>query len=56
MLIAFYLGIAMKIWLNLPNVIFLLTNCYKPVKRFRVTCLLTVQYDTREYGTIAGVI
>ena len=30
--------------------------CYKSVQRFRVTCLFTGQYDTREYGTIAGVI
>ena len=29
--------------------------CYKSVQRFRVTCLFTSQYDTREYGTIAGV-
>ena len=28
----------------------------KEVQRFRVTCLLTGQYDTEEYGTIAGVI
>ena len=31
-------------------------NCYKSVQRFRVTCLFTGQYDTREYGTIAGAI
>ena len=30
--------------------------CYKSVQRFRVTCLFTGQYDTGEYGTIAGVI
>ena len=29
---------------------------YKVVQRFRVTCLFTGQYDTEEYGTIAGVI
>ena len=28
----------------------------KEVQRFRVTCLLTGQYDTEVYGTIAGVI
>ena len=28
----------------------------KEVQRFRATCLLTGQYDTDEYGTIAGVI
>ena len=32
------------------------TFCYKLVQSFRVTCLFTGQYDTREYGTIAGVI
>ena len=32
------------------------TNCYKSVQSFRVTCLFTGQYDTKEYGTIAGVI
>ena len=32
------------------------TNVIKEVQRFRVTCLLTGQYDTKEYGTIAGVI
>ena len=31
-------------------------NHYISVQRFRVTCLFTGQYDTREYGTIAGVI
>ena len=30
--------------------------CYKLVQRFKVTCLFTGQYATREYGTIAGVI
>ena len=33
-----------------------LQYCYKSVQRFRVTCLFAGQYDTREYGTIAGVI
>ena len=28
----------------------------KEVQRSGVTCLLTGQYDTEEYGTIAGVI
>ena len=28
----------------------------KEVQRFRVTCLLTGQYNTKEYGTIEGVI
>ena len=28
----------------------------KEVQRFGVTCLLTGQSDTQEYGTIAGVI
>ena len=32
------------------------TVVIKEVQRFRVTCLLTSQYDTKEYGTIAGVI
>ena len=31
-------------------------QCYKSVQSFRVTCLFNGQYDTREYGTIAGVI
>ena len=31
-------------------------NVIKEVQRFIVTCLLTGQYDTEEYGTIAGVI
>ena len=30
--------------------------CFKSVQSFRVTCLFTGQYDTGEYGTIAGVI
>ena len=30
--------------------------CYKSVQSFWVTCLFTGQYDTKEYGTIAGVI
>ena len=29
---------------------------YKSVQSFRVTCLFTGQYNTGEYGTIAGVI
>ena len=29
---------------------------YKSVQSFRVTCLFIGQYETREYGTIAGVI
>ena len=33
-----------------------LRNCYKSIQSFRVTCLFTGQYGTREYGTIAGVI
>ena len=47
---------------NFENNIFLIiSNCWiqaviKEVQRFRVTCLLTGQYDTEEYGTIAGVI
>ena len=36
--------------------ILLYKYCYKSVQSFRVTCLFTGQYDTREYGTIAGVI
>ena len=32
------------------------SQCYKSVQRFRVTCLFTGQYDTGEYGTIAGVL
>ena len=32
-----------------------LAYCYKSVQS-RVTCFFTGQYDTEEYGTIAGVI
>ena len=32
------------------------TKCYKSVQSFRVTCLFTGQYDTGEFGTIAGVM
>ena len=30
--------------------------CYKSVQRFRVTSLFSGQYNTGEYGTIAGVV
>ena len=32
------------------------TNCNKLVQGFRVTCLLTGQYNTKGYGTITDVI
>ena len=31
------------------------SHCYELVQSFRVTCLFTGQYETREYGKIAGV-
>ena len=35
---------------------YMLSVCYKSVQSLRVTCLFTGQYDTGEYGTIAGVL
>ena len=47
----------LNITLSCASIVFVWSQyCYKSVQRFRVTCLFTGQYDTREYGTIAGVL